>query len=395
MFGKNKTSEDFCFSLFSGGAQYKFYEKLDNTDLKTLIDPGKFCPSITTLNKKYYYWLKRIRYIDDAYTSKDLGVYRHYFYLIENKPDFDNILWPADIVDISRPILDMEGKALTVSRHHDARDDSNKIDVSNYGLIFPYFNDLSEFDLTARNIVDYYKNSRGPENERLTYKNPVIRKMIIEIVNALKGLYDSGYIYYDISLPRFIIDNTGPESCIFLDFSNLIYGRNEFEKEEMFLIEEPKEIEADFAEPFFMDHDEIIIADEHAFLFSLCSLMFYLMFGRNAYAGSSQVEDESSLLQHYRIAKERLKNPYFVFDKDEANNINKLGLLASDNALIDLFNEAPAELKEFFIETLSYENATRTNAYSFAPSLDDWLNCFKAYGWISESKKTRIVLPEN
>ncbi len=381
--------------MFSGGSQYKFYERLDETDLKTLIDKGKYCPVVKTLNKKFYYWVKRIRYIDDDYTTKDIGVYRHYFYLIENKPDFFNIAWPADIVDVSQQILDMEGKAMTVSRHHDARDDSNKIDVSNFALLFPYFNDLAEFNLTARTIVDYYKNSLGPATERLNYKNPVIKKLLIEIVTALKGIYDAGYIYYDISLPRFTIDNTGPESCVFLDFSNLIYGRNEYEKDEMFMIEEPKEIEADFADPFFMAHDEMIIADEQAFLFSVCSMLFYLMFGRNAYAGSSTFEDDATLLQHYRIAKERLMTPYFVFDKDEKNNTNKLGLLAADSAVIDLFNEAPEKMKRYFIETLSYENATRSNTDSYAPSLNDWLNCFDEYGWINESRKTKLILPEN
>ena len=368
--------------MFSGGSQYKFYERLDETDLKTLIDKGKYCPVVKTLNKKFYYWVKRIRYIDDDYTTKDIGVYRHYFYLIENKPDFFNIAWPADIVDVSQQILDMEGKAMTVSRHHDARDDSNKIDVSNFALLFPYFNDLAEFNLTARTIVDYYKN-------------PVIKKLLIEIVTALKGIYDAGYIYYDISLPRFTIDNTGPESCVFLDFSNLIYGRNEYEKDEMFMIEEPKEIEADFADPFFFSLDEMIIADEQAFLFSVCSMLFYLMFGRNAYAGSSTFEDDATLLQHYRIAKERLMTPYFVFDKDEKNNTNKLGLLAADSAVIDLFNEAPEKMKRYFIETLSYENATRSNTDSYAPSLNDWLNCFDEYGWINESRKTKLILPEN
>ena len=395
MFGRNKTIDEFCFSMFSGGSQYKYYEKLDEKDLKTLIDKGKYSPVVRTLDKRSYYWTKRIRYVDDEYTTKDIGVYRHYFYLIENRPDFDNIAWPVDIIDVSREILDIEGKAMTVSRHHDARDDSNKIDVSNFSLIFPYFDDLSVFELTARNIVDYYKNSFGSETERLNYKNPIIKKLIVEIIIALKSIYDSGYIYYDISLPRFTIDNTGPESCIFLDFSNLIYGRDEFDRDVNYMIEEPKEIEADFADPFFMRHDEMIIADESAFLFSVCSLMFYLMFGRNAYAGSESFEDDATLLQHYRKARERLENPYFVFDKDDANNINKLGLLASDNVVIERFNEAPARLKEFFVETLSYGNATRSNTSFYAPTLNDWIRCFDELGWIEESKNTRLVLPEN
>ena len=77
------------------------------------------------------------------------------------------------------------------------------------------------------------------------------------------------------------------------------------------------------------------------------------------------------------------------------NNTNKLGLLAADSAVIDLFNEAPEKMKRYFIETLRYENATRSNTDSYAPSLNDWLNCFDEYGWINESRKTKLILPEN
>ena len=398
--GTYKTS-DFCYSLFSGSSLYFFCECLDHDVLPTLIDKNKHCPGIETPDKQFYYWLKRIRYVEETMTSKDLGVQRHYFAMIKNRPLYNKILWPVDIVEVSSDILNLEGKAMTVSRHHDARDDSNKVDVSDMALVFPYEDRFQAFRYTAQDIVNYYNdpdNQLVPDEEKLTYKNPVIRKLIVEIVRAITGIYDAGNVYYDFSLPRFSIDNTGTQSTIFLDFTNLVFGIEELYRADDYselMIEEPKEIEPDFADPFFMAYDEMIIPDEQTFLFSLCSLLFFLMFGRNAYSGGISQESDATLLQHYRIAMDRLKEPYFIFDEDEKNNINRLGIISADTAVIDLFENAPAQLKSMFIRTLSYKNAKRINDNLYAPSLKEWLDFFESSGWISESNKTILTVPEN
>ncbi len=391
---------DFCYSLFSGSSLYLYCDCLEHDVIPTLIDTNKYCPGIETPDGKSYYWLKRIRYVDDYMTAKDIGVQRHYFSLIKNRPRFNKLLWPVDIVEVSSDILNLKGKAMTISRHHDARDDSNKVDVSDLALVFPYEERFQSFKYTAQDIVDYYRKAEifEPDEDKLTYKNPVIRKLIVEIVRTIKGAYDAGYVYYDFSLPRFSIDNTGTQSGLFLDFTNLLFGVDELLRAVDYselMIEEPKEIEPDFADPFFVSYDEMIVPDEQSFLFSLCSLLFYLMFGRNAHSGGISQESDTTLLQHYRIAMDRLKEPYFIFDEDEKNNINRLGIISADNAVIELFENAPEQLKSMFIKTLSYKNAKRINDTLYAPSLNEWIEFFESSGWISESNETKLTIPEN
>ncbi len=398
LFRSSYQDSDFCYSLFSGSSLYLYCDYLEHEVFPAFIDDNKNCPEIITPDGKCYCWIKRIRYIDDSFTDKDIGVQRHYLYMIKNRPAFDRVLWPVDVIEVSEDIINLEGKAMTVSRHHDARDDSNQVDVSNLALVFPYEDRFQSFKYTAKDIVDYYKRSglRAAEENSLTYKNPVIRKLMVEIVKAIKGLYDSGYLYYDFSLPRFTVDQTG--ACLYLDFSNLIYGIDEIERAESLsylMIEEPKEIELDFADPYFATHDEMLLPDEQSFLVSLCSLLFYLMFGRNAYDGGDSAENDESLLRHYRIALSRLENPFFIFDEDSKNNVNKLGAITAHRTVIDLFENSDPQIQSVFKKTLSYGNVMRMNEYMYAPSLDDWMSFFESNGWLSESANVKLIIPEN
>ena len=398
LFRSSYQDSDFCYSLFSGSSLYLYCDYLEHEVFPTFIDKNKYCPEIITPDGDYYYWIKRIRYIDDKLTDKDLGVHRHYLYLIKNKPASDRILWPADMVSVSSEILNLPHRAMTVVRHHEVRDDANQRDVSNLALVFPYEDKHRSFKHTAQDIVNYYMHVGEFEQYEngVTYNNPVIRRLMVEIVKAIKSVYDSGYVYYDLSLSRFSVENNGTQQGIFLDFTNLIFGIEELYRADDYselMIEEPKEIELDYADPFFIGNDNLI-PDEQSFLFSICSLMFYLMFGRNAYKRSDQ--NDATPLQHYRNAMERLKEPCFVFDLDaDKKDRTQLGLLEADQIVIELWERAHPKLKEMFQRTLSYENALRLSSDIYAPSLDDWLEIFEIDGWISESHNSELTIPEN
>ena len=391
------------YSMISGRLIYKFNREIvDHNLFKTLVDEGKYAPVLRLTLDNNLYWVKRIRYVEDELVlTKDISVYKHYIDLIKMNPNLDCVLWPTDIVALSDDVLDLSGKAQTVARHYNVRDEANKVDVSIVGLLFRYKPEYETFKFTAQDIVDFYTSEdamlTADPTRKLNYTNPIIRKLAVEFVKIMEAVQDAGLIYYDLSLKRFSI--TANSLGMFLDFSNLVYPVNK--RQDITYIEEDNEIDFDYVDPFYYKNMQTEkFADMQSFNVSIASLLFYLFYGRKAYEGGSESVEDTSPLTHRRLTIERLKNPYFVFDScGDDKNPNKLGFVSSQEKEVEFFKKSDSMLRDAFIKTLSYENVMRINKSSANESEKhyltpkDWLNIFDELGWIEESKQTRLIIP--
>lgn len=291
-------------------------------------------------------------------------------------PKRDHILWPADMIMLNS--LQMDTCNLFVAQEYSDASTQNVGQNGIYALVFPYAGYPKRINAIRR------LGEIGQQN----WKNKSVRKIAVKILEAIDDINRCGYIYGDIHLSRIFFDE---RDDVYLNFSNLIYSYADTYSDEAESIcsLQANSYPIEFADPSIVQGKHRVI-DFQAQNFSLCSLLFYLFFGRYAYDGKllddhryDGDDRDLSSPRHYIKFREYHKMPVFIFDNMDTQN--ELGAFDEEQQVIDLWRECPADLKELFALTLRRNNAERT-IHNDNPTPRTWLNCLYAIGWIGSSE---------
>ncbi len=285
-------------------------------------------------------------------------------------PSRSHILWPVDMVNLKDKDIQC---SMQVSQEYTDTPTDISIRSGNRGLLFPYGG--------YPNMVNGLR--RLQQIGSLSWKKPEIRKVAYQIIAAIEDINRSGYVYEDIHLTRiFFMDNDE----VYFNFSGLALSMEDVFAQDANSVcsIQGNEYPIEFADPAVYRGLHNIL-DFQAQNYSLSALLFYLFMGQYPYDGrllTGYVDD--SIQHHYIKFRDYIKMPVFIFDPDDKQNA--LGAFAEEEAVMDLWNELPDQLKELFISTLRQSNAERTE-YSDNPTPSMWLEYLKLVGWNSSTEE--------
>lgn len=376
---ENNQMSDYSYSLLHGNIRYKYMGESIPGWLNRELTPIVACESDGS-----EFIVRRLRYYYDSYSECDKEIHEHYMQLIKRPPQSNYIIWPSDIIEMNSEVTQRCNNFLV--HNYQIYDTDSKRDGSKYGLVF--VKNRYEGLKSLSGIIKEIKEIKDDENG-LCYKNKFVIQILKQILERVSDLNREGYIYYDIDFDRFLVDSRG---TVYLDFSNLLYYKNE----ERLLIEnrkhleEPGEFSLDFSEPWLyqqlweIQKNEVYksneskqkknfpLGDIYSQNYALASLIFYLLYGKHAYDGKlmTLIADDNPMA-HYDIAHERIQRPIFIFDENDKSN--SIGVRQADTVFINRWENSPLEVRDYLKKCLCQENATRSTNSVFSLSAEKWL----------------------
>lgn len=366
---KYLNSDDLVYSCFFGNGIYTVDEQFVQNPLGGGTQSGS--PLFRNITTGEEFFAKRVNYAKTL-REGNLEIFLEWHRgLIMNPPPREHLLCPSDLICL--PVNRVSLCTLFVAQEYSETVTPPDAAEGNFALIFPH--------------AGYPRMQNGvrklKEIKRISWQNPEIRKMAVQIVAALEDINRAGYLYCDMHLSRFFFTDKG---SAYLDFSNLLFPLRDFQqhKEDATCIAESGFYPIEFASP------AIVQGIKHSFDFqiqnySLCALLFYLFFGQFAYDGrllTGYADD--SIQKHYIKFRDYHKMPVFIFDPDDRQNA--LGAFDEEQQAIDSWNALPEPLPQIFTTVLRRENALCQSQYQ-NPTPSMWLQCFRKLGWIETSKE--------
>lgn len=371
--------ELFFSSIISGKIEYK-------TTGEYVHDPigdnkWKLGPLLEHTTSQGKYFLRILNNLEGSNFSWNTS---RYISEILNPPKKTFVLWPSDLIRIEADqmrALNIPAE-LTVERQYSdpllrgqVIQEESKDSEFSCALLFPYINHPDRKRISER----------LSELNKPNWKDRVIRKIAVNLLQAIDALNCDGYIYTDFNLSNMFIDMNDE---LYLDFSNLIFSLGDtFSKRAEIICSpmlNPPPIE--FSEPSIVQGRQNVI-DYQMQNFSICSLLFYLFFGQYAYDGSlladyRYIGDYNDLTssKHYKKFREYHRNPVFIFDANDRSN--KIGMSDDEEDVVNLWETCPIIIKQLFLKTLRQGNAERTIDFS-NPTPGVWLEAMKLMGWDS------------
>ena len=294
----------------------------------------------------------------------------NYKKLVLSPPDIKNILWPKDFVEIG------EGQAVEgVVRLDNIYEHSEKEKVVAKDYVFLFSDKACPESIDLEKYLKQIKhNCAGSVTDRSqwqNYRNPEILTLAKDLVEKIDMLNREGYLYLDFHPSRLRIVNRE----LYLDFSNLIYDMEDVYKRK---VANPgaEKLPIEFIAPELYSRQKKRI-DFGTQNYSLASILFYLLVGRNAYDGRLRATDiDDSLYNHYRKFENMIEQPIFIFDKqDEANHPedNTIG-----QALLERWGTYPKLMRYMFIKALSrkveYGQKLSYRYHDELPTPRQWIN---------------------
>lgn len=348
---------DLCFSEIYGNGVYTFTGDF-SADPFGSTDDEATSPILTNMLTGESFFARRFG-CDDEILSR----YRHW---LLHPADRRYIVWPADMVILNDEQAEMF--SLFVTHNYRVQPVEHKLD--RHALLFPCNGWPMMIGATER-FMDF---------DQLTWRNPEVRKLAINIVSAIEAINRSGYIYCDIHPSRIFFRD---DDSVLLDHSNLVYGLGDTIAPYAAVVCSPADGEypIEFAEPAYVNRKEQSgrYLDLQSQNYSLCALLFYLFLGRYPYDGrlldGAADNDPHS---HYAKFQKYHDLPIFIFDPDDTQNA--LGIFAHEQQLIQLWQDLPQVLKAPFISTLQKNSAMRVDNVS-APSAGMWLQYLTQADW--------------
>lgn len=316
---------------------------------------GGLSPLLRSIITGEEFYMKRVNCTDQLYEI--------YCKRILCPPCRSHILWPVDMIYL-------EDKDIGCSLHVSQEYTDKPADIlrgGNIGLLFPYGG--------YPNMINGLR--RLQQIGSLSWKKPEIRKIAFQIMKAMDNINRCGYVYEDIHLSRIFFMNNDE---VYFNFSGLALSMEDVFSEDAISTCSVRgnEYPIEFADPAVYRGLQKTL-DFQAQNYSLTALLFYLFMGQYPYDGrllTGYVDD--SVQHHYIKFRDYIKMPVFIFDPDDRQNA--LGAFAEEEAIVELWDELPEQLKIMFISTLKQSNAERT-AYSDNPTPSMWLDSFKLVGW--------------
>ena len=108
-------------------------------------------------------------------------------------------------------------------------------------------------------------------------------------------------------------------------------------------------------------------------------MLFYLLMGRHAYDGSLLAGyPDDDPYNHYVKFRDYHKMPVFIFDPEDRSNA--IGTFEEERGTVVLWEEAPEELRGWFLHALRRSGSKAAES----PSPENWLALFRHLGWNAE-----------
>lgn len=272
----------------------------------------------------------------------------------------DLVFWPRDVMEFR---LERTDTVNFVEEFYSPLEDYRSKNEVRYAVLF------SADDYRDSVTLGDYLLSIG----EITYTNPKIQHIAIDLINSIVKLNNSGFLYLDINLEKIRVTHNGN---IYFDYSTLIF--NEFPNKIMYKHFYPIE----FAQPALV-REEIQEADIEMQNYMLNALLFYLFFDRYAYDGGllDDYRNDTDERSHYRKFQKYHEIAIFIFDV--VNKANRIGEIGEEEIIVERWNKAPEQMRAAFTQSLGQENALRKNVNgSVTPTA--WLELFKSFGWYSK-----------
>lgn len=366
---KYLNESELFFSVISGSGYYRWTGKMVQDPLGG--DGGKtVCPLFANAKTGERFFARRVSGFGSQAGEKELIFL--YTSQINRPAPREEILWPSDLIRLEgEPAFSCD--ALVERRYMVGGESQAKEEAGALALLFPYG------DFPALEDGERYLASVGS----LDWRNKKVQSLICQIAAAFDRLNRRQYLYLDIHMKRLFFKRDG---SLFFDFSNLIFAGNfsgGMPMEDLLgkkgkKAALPGAYPVEFAEPAVVSGKQETL-DANSQNYSLAALFFYLMFGRYPYEGKlMDGYSDQNEREHYEKFRDYHKMPVFIFDP--LDDSNRLGDFAEEQAVIELWNELPGELRTLFLKTLIQSNATREVKVS-NPGPDQWLSCFKRMGW--------------
>lgn len=366
--GKYYQDEEVIYSAVYGRGFYQWNGRMVQDPLGGDDGRGNVSPLLENIETGELFFMKWLDETSD--------VLPEYIKRIKNPPNRDDILWPCDLVRFYNEIPAECSLAVdqVYNYSHERQAESHKLAV-----LFPY----GGYPVCEDGYR--YLSHIGVQS----WRNEKIRAMAVQIAKHIKNVNDKDYLYLDFHLSRMFFQEDGE---LFLNFSNLALP---FSQMGRFCGKETREVSysyhpetytypVEFAEPAIIQGIQNTF-DYRSQNYSLAAMLFFLFFGRYAYDGrlmDGYMDDTER--EHYEKFRDYHKMPVFIFDRQDTSNA--LGTFADEQQILDIWNEAPAQLRDMFSASLCQKNAQREvkEDMNFTPS--QWLECFTHLGWYQEEK---------
>lgn len=348
---------DLCFSEVYGDGIYTFTGDFITDPFGTAGDEATSPILINTLTGDTFF-ARRV-----GGSERSLAQCRD---RILHPADRRHIVWPADMIKLK----DEQAESFGLFVAHNYRVAPADQGFDRYALLFPCGGWPSVINATDC-IADF---------DQLTWRDPKVRKVAISIVAGIEAINRSGYVYCDIHPSRIFFKD---DDSVFLDYSNLVYSLSDTISPEANFLCAPLEGEypIEFAEPAYVNRKDQSkrALDLQSQNYSISALLFYLFFGRYPYDGRllDGVAD-NDLHSHYAKFKKYHSLPIFIFDPEDTQNA--LGIFTHEQQLIQLWQELPQTLRDFFLQALQKNSAMRM-ADVPAPSAGMWLQHLAEIDW--------------
>lgn len=356
---KYYSDHDFFYSLLYGNGVYQENEKVSE-------DATASKPIIRNVITGETYILKCF---PDKYLS-------HYKKLISYPPDSEIVLWPSDIVQVSAE--EQEKCTLFVGQRYTdgVGDTGQKCNERNCALLF-YEKDYSK----CKNLNVYLNEIKENIKSSLvrSWENQSIQNLMVQLVKTIIKLNACGYCFFDFHVSDFHQSAIWirEDKSVFLEFTNLIFDKDDFDVEEI----EPGEYPIEFIEPSFQydcRQKKECKLNYRSQNYSLAAMLFYLCFDRYAYESTEVTVStlDDTKMNHYTKFRDYYHpNPGFIFDP-ELDLLDK----TTERSLLQSWEECPRELKRLFSAALKNEQM-KIQSIEPVPIPSEWLKCFQKLGW--------------
>ncbi len=354
-FLKEINSDDLYYSCLYAGGIYR-HTKQVVADPLDINNAEIYSPLLENILTREIFYMKQAGLSDEQYERQKRN--------ISGPPSMGNILWPIDMIDLDNKAIDC---SLKLANRYTDSDKEEKTYSHSVGILFKY-EDRSEL-INAK--------ARLKQIRELSWKNPVVLKIVKNIVQNIESLNRCGYVYEDIHFSRMYFNK---EDELFLDYSGIVlYMADIFSKNAKKMCEyQENEYPIEFADPSIYRGLKGNL-DFQAQNFSLAALLFYLMLGRYPYDGALlDGHNDNSIMNHYVKFRDYIKAPVFIFDPNDKQNA--LGSFAEEIDIIKLWEDLPSDLQNMFSIIFVQSNAERKNIID-NPTPSMWLNAFLKLGW--------------
>lgn len=348
---------DLYYSRIYGGGVYEWKGQMVQDPLGGAGASGCLSPLLVNPITKESFYMKRT-------DCSDLQAERCCDRILR-PPRRSDILWPCDMVELTP---EQQARCtLFAELNYTERQISAAERPGNRGLLFPY----GGYPPMTGGL------RRLTQIRQANWQNPEVRRLAFEIACALDRVNRCGYLYLDLHFSRFFFRE---DQQVYLDYSNLIYTFRETERTdaEKICAAKPGAYPIEFADPSIVQGIRKTM-DEHAQNYSLCAMLFYLLFGQYPYDGrllTGYVDDSPQT--HYVKFRDYHKMPVFIFDPEDRQNA--LGAFDEEQQVIALWEQCPEMLRKRFMNTLRQDCAERrVNVH--VPTPGQWVQCFKELGW--------------